>query len=302
MLAGKLKFIRKQAQMSQEQLAERLNVSRQAVAKWETGAGVPDIQNFMALSALFHVSIDELLQNAPPINASQDFLFDSVTEYDIDCPKSYDITLAGANTVMMSSYPGEKVQVRLASDTIPGVQRDFKVKIDDVRQRIDIDIKRFGDMTETAAKNALHIFLRFPAQYVKTIELSGNTETLELIDLEAQSIQFSGKTSHIVTENVSAHVELDCSQDMDIVCHGLSGRLDINQISATSKVTLSVDTPFIAVTKGIANKIFYQKDGRQTDDFSLKGEAAADCGNIIELNGMKSELIINARTDSEGQV
>lgn len=46
--AEKLKSIRKQAGMSQEQLAEKLGVSRQAVTKWETDSGIPDIENMMA--------------------------------------------------------------------------------------------------------------------------------------------------------------------------------------------------------------------------------------------------------------
>ena len=46
--AENVKMLRKQAGMSQEQLAEKLGVSRQAVTKWETGAGIPDIQNIMA--------------------------------------------------------------------------------------------------------------------------------------------------------------------------------------------------------------------------------------------------------------
>ena len=49
--AEKLKSIRKQTGMSQEQLAEKLGVSRQAVTKWETDAGIPDIENIMAISA-----------------------------------------------------------------------------------------------------------------------------------------------------------------------------------------------------------------------------------------------------------
>lgn len=48
-LAEKLKSIRKQAGMSQEQLAEKLGVSRQAVTKWETDAGIPDIENVIAI-------------------------------------------------------------------------------------------------------------------------------------------------------------------------------------------------------------------------------------------------------------
>ena len=47
--AENLKMLRKQAGMSQEQLAEKLGVSRQAVTKWETGVGIPDIENIMAM-------------------------------------------------------------------------------------------------------------------------------------------------------------------------------------------------------------------------------------------------------------
>lgn len=62
-LAEKLKSMRKQTGLSQEQLAEKLGVSRQAVTKWETDAGIPDIENVMAISALFDISMDELLSN-----------------------------------------------------------------------------------------------------------------------------------------------------------------------------------------------------------------------------------------------
>ncbi|HBF14623.1 MAG TPA: hypothetical protein DDW30_02860 [Clostridiales bacterium] len=60
-LGERLKSIRNQAGLSQEQLAEKLKVSRQAVTKWETDAGIPDIENMKAISVLFHVSVDELL-------------------------------------------------------------------------------------------------------------------------------------------------------------------------------------------------------------------------------------------------
>lgn len=50
--------------MSQEQLAEKLIVSRAAVAKWETDNGMPDIENLKKLSALFNISMDELVDNS----------------------------------------------------------------------------------------------------------------------------------------------------------------------------------------------------------------------------------------------
>lgn len=51
------------AALTQEQFAEKLYVSRQAVSKWESGRGMPDIINLQQLASLFHVSIDSLLQD-----------------------------------------------------------------------------------------------------------------------------------------------------------------------------------------------------------------------------------------------
>ena len=57
----KLKEARKAAGLSQEELAEKLSVSRSAVAKWETDSGMPDVSNLKAMAQLLGVSIDYLL-------------------------------------------------------------------------------------------------------------------------------------------------------------------------------------------------------------------------------------------------
>ena len=56
-----LKYLRKQANLTQEQLAEELNVSRQAITKWESGQSMPDIENLIELSYIFSVTIDSLV-------------------------------------------------------------------------------------------------------------------------------------------------------------------------------------------------------------------------------------------------
>lgn len=58
-----LKLYRKQNGFTQEQVAERLGVSRQAVAKWERGDSLPDIDNIIALADMYEVSIDSLVRN-----------------------------------------------------------------------------------------------------------------------------------------------------------------------------------------------------------------------------------------------
>lgn len=63
-LADKVIMLRKQNGWSQEELAERLNVSRQSVSKWESGAAIPDLDKIIKLSVLFGVSTDYLLKDA----------------------------------------------------------------------------------------------------------------------------------------------------------------------------------------------------------------------------------------------
>ncbi len=60
-MAKRLTALRKQRGFSQEQLAEKLNVSRQAVSKWERAEAQPDISNLSALSKLYGITIDELI-------------------------------------------------------------------------------------------------------------------------------------------------------------------------------------------------------------------------------------------------
>lgn len=60
-LSEKIQLCRKRAGLSQEALAEKLNVSRQAVSKWETGAAEPELSKLRALAAAFGVAADWLL-------------------------------------------------------------------------------------------------------------------------------------------------------------------------------------------------------------------------------------------------
>lgn len=63
MFSQKIKEIRKRFDLSQEQLAEIINVSRQTITKWETGVGLPDVSNLQELSKVFGVTVDYLLDD-----------------------------------------------------------------------------------------------------------------------------------------------------------------------------------------------------------------------------------------------
>lgn len=66
----KLRDARQKAGLSQEQLSEKLHLSRSAVAKWETNKGMPDIENLKAASQLLGVSIDYLLDDGEMLSFS----------------------------------------------------------------------------------------------------------------------------------------------------------------------------------------------------------------------------------------
>lgn len=61
-LSDKLYSLRKKSGLSQEQLAEQLNVSRQAISKWESGHSTPESEKLLIISEYFNVSIDYLMK------------------------------------------------------------------------------------------------------------------------------------------------------------------------------------------------------------------------------------------------
>lgn len=60
-IGNKVQQLRKLSGMTQEQLAEKINVSRQTISKWESGGTSPDLKSIVKISKLFQVSLDDLL-------------------------------------------------------------------------------------------------------------------------------------------------------------------------------------------------------------------------------------------------
>lgn len=69
MLSERIYTLRRKAGLSQEQLAERVGVSRQAISKWEGGLSVPELEKLSALSEVFGVTLDELVNGDPSVRS-----------------------------------------------------------------------------------------------------------------------------------------------------------------------------------------------------------------------------------------
>ena len=69
-LADKIIKLRKQAAWSQEELAEKMNISRQSVSKWESANSIPDLNRIIMLADIFDVTTDFLLKDECEISES----------------------------------------------------------------------------------------------------------------------------------------------------------------------------------------------------------------------------------------
>ena len=86
-IASRLVALRKENSLSQEALAEKLGISRQAVSKWERAEASPDTDNLIALAKLYHVSLDELLR----IHEDEDNTDDIEKEAQIELRESIEL-------------------------------------------------------------------------------------------------------------------------------------------------------------------------------------------------------------------
>lgn len=71
-LVEKLQKLRKDNNLSQEQLAEKIGVSRQAISKWERGEATPDSDNLICLAKIYNISLDELISSKENNNMNEE--------------------------------------------------------------------------------------------------------------------------------------------------------------------------------------------------------------------------------------
>lgn len=117
-LAEKLKSARENAGYSQSQVAERLNISRQAVSRWENGRAYPDIDNLVVLSEIYKVSIDELLKDK-----SADEQDEVNTEIEVE-PEERNNRLAVLMVAISGTlFPGGGLVIMLAVLLYCGIKR-----------------------------------------------------------------------------------------------------------------------------------------------------------------------------------
>lgn len=272
-LGETIKYYRSQLNMSQTELGDKIGVSRQAVTKWETDTGIPDINNIQSLAKVFHISIDTLLSH------HIDTPYVSKIEYDLDTPKDFDINLGTLGDVSIEGYEGEKLLIQLSSSSYSDLQKDFKIKFDDNKEKLDIDLMTKEYVTKIQRRE-VNLSIMLPVHYIHELECNVLPSSMSMSHVTADSIELDIKTSTLDLKDIHGHIEIDCNIDMIINIDTIDGKLDLNAVRCSSQLNITSPSHFKTVSKGIKTKIIYEKDVDEESD------------NQIELNGIMSELII----------
>lgn len=156
-IANRLVNLRKSNGLSQEALAEKLGISRQAVSKWERAEASPDTDNLIMLAKLYKISLDELLRTEDEVvnneeEAENEYNSDTSTGYEEYDAKEGDYVHIGFDGIHVRDKSG---QVHVGWKGIHVEDRmDQKVKID--KDGVCVNGEKI-DVKERLAKNAEHI-------------------------------------------------------------------------------------------------------------------------------------------------
>ena len=270
----KLKMLRKENDYTQESLAEKLNVSRQAITKWESGEGIPDIENLKQISILFNTTIDELVKEDKTITIEERKKYEFQQELEIDHTKHFDIKIGKINELNIIPNDLETVKIEVMSNVEENLEDSFKIKFDDLYNKLDINIKNKKDIKD------ITINLYIPEKYINDIELNSKIKTLNIYNIDIKKLEYDGSLKYMNVKSSKGEIVLNTTKsDVEVEYDKFDGILEVNTFNSTSRVMLPKDTKYKTILKGAKNEFI---DAVNTEEST----------NIIELNGINSRLII----------
>lgn len=272
LFSEKLKQLRTGYNLTQEELAEKINVSRQAITKWESGDGIPDIENLKQLSLLFDVTIDELVKEEKTVKVKGKYKYKE--ELEIDHTKDFDIHVCKVFEMNIIPSTTEVVKVELISDELENISDLYKIKFDNLYNRLDIDIKGKGKTDDII----VNLFL--PEKYINEIELNSKIKTLNISNLLINKLEYDGELKYLNVRSSKGMIVLNTTKcDIEADYDNFDGILEVNTINSVSRVSIPKGTTYKTELKGFRNHF-------------VDSNSVEDSNNIIELNGANSKLII----------
>lgn len=285
---AKLKEIRKNEGLSQEQLADKIGVSRQAITKWETGRALPDMENMIILAEIFKTTLDELVSQAIPEYQGKKEVYSSETIYDIDCSKHFDIHFGSANTIVICGGKDEKLHVKLESETMENINQVMKVKLDEHKNKLDVDCVKQKGLSKYEIGEAVSVVITLPQGYTEHCELAADAKKVYMTGLDLKCLEYDGGAEQVFITECKGSLEFTSKSDYDITIDEIHGRLEVNQWRATCMVHLKEGTDCKLKNTGRRCRIYCQKNGERCD--SVFPELSE---NELCIAGINSEMIVD---------
>lgn len=284
----KLKKYRLKEGLSQEQLAEKIGVSRQAITKWETKRGLPDVENMVILAEIFKLTLDELVLEEVSKQENKPQIFESETVYDIDTMKHFDIALGGAGKITLKTGNDEKIRIKLSSEVLEDIGSLYKIKLDEKRSKLDVDLVNKKGISRFEAQESVDITILFPEKFTEHTEVSANVKELYIEDLKLSRLEYDGDAEVVYIRDAEGSIELTSKTDYDITVNGSCTRLDVNQFKAKTVVHLENADNFKFENNGRKCKLITRRNGEM-----VELPENEDAHSIISTSGIFSELIID---------
>lgn len=283
----KLKQYRLNEGLSQEQLAEKIGVSRQAITKWETGRGIPDVENMIILAEIFKLTLDELVLKEVKKQEKKPMIFESETVYDIDTEKHFDINLGAVRKIIIKTVVDEKFHVVLSSETLTEIGSFFKVKLDEKRNKLDVELVNKKGVSRFEAQKNVDITLLLPEKFTEHTEVSASIKELYIEDLRLSRLEYDGDAERIYIRDAEESLEFTAKTDYEIFVWGNCTKIDVNQFKAKAIVHLENTEDYRFSNNGKKCKLITRKNGEIVE---LEENKTAE--KTISTSGIFSELIV----------
>lgn len=279
-LNEKLRKLRSQKKLTQEALAEKLNVSRQAITKWEKGEGIPDIENIKQISVFFGITIDELVKDEKELQPKESEQYTWKKKLVLTHSKRLELDVKNIQEICLTGNDGEAIEVELMSSEVVKWEENQLLEIDDpkdLNNRYQLSIH--NQQTEKDVKLKVSI----PQKLIEKIELKAHTKMMILQDLRFKHLEVDGEVRLARGVNIKGYLVFNNGRsDLDVELDELVEKLDINLISSKAILTIPENSSYVTHNKGRWTRI----DGNQESK-----EAESE----IELNGLMSKLIIASK-------
>ena len=169
-LGEKIREARRKCGLSQEQLADKMSVSRSAIAKWETDKGLPDVGNLKLLARLLNTSLDRLLDDAEEADESVIREKYNLIAYGPGCKK------VKKDRVVRERFPNAKIYTLLAQQELTELKR-FSDNVTDCHTTVDELIKDVNKSFYLIEIDGRQLFVTLTDSFIETRPLEQPLES-----------------------------------------------------------------------------------------------------------------------------